>query len=73
MRSFVFCGQHYPLINRRNLDQHIGQKNSKTWQSPTLTGASRDFTVHLKGIVILQRSLGCCHYVGLDLQIDPSA
>lgn len=54
---FMPYGQHYPLINRRNLDQNVGQKNSKRWQSPTLTDASRDFTADLKGTGILQRGV----------------
>lgn len=56
---FMPYGQHYPLINRRNLDQNTGQKTSKRWQSLTLTEASRDFTVDLKGTGVLQKGVWC--------------
>lgn len=53
MVRFFPNGQHYS----RNLDQNIGQKNRKIWQSPTFTEASRDFTVGLRGAVVFQRGV----------------
>lgn len=40
-----------------SLDQNIGQKNRKRWQSPVLTEASKDFTVDLRGAGVFQRGV----------------
>lgn len=50
---FLPNGQPY----RRSLDQNIGQKNRKRWQSPMLTEASEDFTVDLRGAGVFQRGI----------------
>lgn len=53
MIRFLLNSQPY----RRNLDQNIGQKTRKRWQSPVLTEASKDFTVDLRGAGVFQRGV----------------
>lgn len=46
-----------PLINSRNLDQNVGQKDRKRLCNSTFTEARSDFAVDTQDTMILRREL----------------